>query len=254
MKLVKRLEQNLRVSMKYIRLFETFKAKRNALYKKPEYEFKEFYRAFKNYPELRDLIPSHIAQEIFNVTGDGFDGEPKWLENHVNPPSKSNEISTNDLLKIAEVRDPRFVPFIIWCRDLFETGVMEKIPIEYLRKKLSSKFKNHDWDILEKDPDYLDKCESEYNKAIEAGLNDYKLGNEKGLVQKYPGISINMAQFWTYVKESIAYFNRVQEGGGQLPCTQFILYKGNYYTIGGRRRMFWHFYNREDPTLWIMSM
>ena len=42
--------------MKYIRLFETFKAKRNALYKKPGYEFKEFYRAFKNYPELRELI------------------------------------------------------------------------------------------------------------------------------------------------------------------------------------------------------
>ena len=39
--------------MKHIKLFEAFLAKKNPNYKKPEYEFKEFYRAFKNYPELR---------------------------------------------------------------------------------------------------------------------------------------------------------------------------------------------------------
>lgn len=240
--------------MKYIKLFEAFKTKRNPVYKKPEYEFKEFYRAFKNYPELREIIPSDVDQEIFNVTEDGFDGEPKWLEKHVDPPSKSDEITTNELLRIAEERDPRFVPFIIWCDDLFETGVMEKIPIEYLRKRLTSEFKNHDWDILEEDPDYLDKCESEYNKAIEAGLDDGILSNTLGLVQKYPGININMAQFWIYIKGSIDHFNRVEESGGKLPCTQFILHRGNYYTIGGRRRMFWHFYNNVDPTVWIMDI
>lgn len=62
------------------------------------------------------------------------------------------------------------------------------------------------------------------------------------------------AQFWTYIKGSIAHFNRVEVTGGQLPCTQFILYRGKYYTVGGRRRMFWHFYNHVDPTVWVMDI
>ena len=240
--------------MKHIKLFEAFLAKRNPNYKKPEYEFKEFYRTFKKYTELRELLPNEIDQDIFDIREDGFDGEPKWLETHVDPPSKPGEITTDELLKIAEEEDQRFVPFILWCQELFERGEMEKLTLDYIRPRLSSNFKNHDWDILEKDPDYLDKCESEYNKAIEAGLDDYILGNTLGLVQKYPSITISMAQFWTYIKGSIAHFNRVEESGGQLPCTQFILYKGNYYTIGGRRRMFWHFYNHVDPTVWIMEL
>lgn len=239
--------------MRYIKLFEAFLAKRNPNYKKPEYEFKEFYRAFKNYPELRSLLPSDIDQRIFDIKADGFAGEPKWLDKHVDPPSKPDEITTDALLRIAEERDPRFVPFIIWCCDLFETGVMEKLTLDYIRTRLTSQFKNHDWAGLEKNPDLLDQCESEYNKAIEAGLNDDTLKG-LGLVQEYPDITIWKAQFWTYVKGSIAHFNRVEESGGELPCTQFILYKGNYYTIGGRRRMFWHFYNHVDPTVWIMNI
>jgi hypothetical protein len=240
--------------VKYIKLFEAFFSKRNPSYKKPEYEFKEFYRAFKKYLELRALLPSDIDQDIFNVIGDGFNKEPKWLEHHVDPPSRLEEITTDSLIKIAEEEDPRFVPFIIWCRELFEQGEMDKITLDYIRPRLRSNFKNHDWDVLEKNPDFLDRCESEYNKAIAAGLDDDTLNNTLGLVQKYPDIVINMAQFWTYVKGSIAHFNNVEESGGQLPCTQFILYNGNYYTIGGRRRMFWHFYNHVDPTVWIMEL
>ena len=239
--------------MKYIKLFESFISKRNPNYKKPEYEFKEFYRVFKGYPELRALLPSDIDQDIFNVIGDGFNKEPKWLEHHVDPPSRLEEITTDSLIKIAEEEDPRFVPFIIWCRELFEQGEMDKITLDYIRPRLRSNFKNHDWDALEKNPDFLDRCESEYNKAIAVGLDDDTLNNTLGLVQKYPDIAINMAQFWTYVRGSIAHFNKVEESGGQLPCTQFIIYNGNYYTIGGRRRMFWHFYNHIDPTVWIMN-
>ena len=237
----------------YIKLFESFISRKNPSYKKPEYEFKEFYRAFKNYPELRSLLPSDIDQKIFDIKADGFGGEPIWLEKHVDPPSKPDEITTDALLGIAEERDPRFVPFIIWCQELFERGEMEKMNLDFLRQRLTSQFKNHDWNELEKDPDFLDKCESEYNKAIEAGLNDDTL-NGLGLVQEYPDITIWRAQFWTYIKGSIAHFNRVEASGGQLPCTQFILYRGNYYTIGGRRRMFWHFYNHVDPTVWIMDI
>lgn len=239
--------------MRHLKLFESFIAKKNPNYKKPEYEFKEFYRAFKNYPELMELLPSDIDQDIFDIKADGFAGEPKWLEKHVDPPSKPDEITTDELLGIAEEEDPRFVPFILWCRELFECGEMEKIPLDYLRRGLATTFKNHDWDILEKDPHFLESCESEYNKAIEAGLNDDTLRAQQ-LVQKYPNVIIWKAQVWAhYAKRSIAHFNRVEESGGQLPCTQFILYRGNYYTIGGRRRMFWHFYNHIDPTVWIME-
>jgi len=239
--------------MRHIKLFEAFLAKKNPVYKKPEYEFKEFYRVFKYYPELRSLLPSDIDQKVFTIKADGFDGEPKWLEKHVDPPSKSDEITTEALLILAEQNDPRFIPLIIWCRELFEQGEMEKMPLDYIRPRLSSNFKNHDWDALEKNPDFLDNCQAEYNKAIELGLNDETL-NTKGLVQKYPDITINMAQFWIYIKGSIAHFNRVEASGGELPCTQFILYRGNYYTVGGRRRMFWHFYNHVDPTVWVIGI
>ena len=240
--------------MKHIKLFEDFKDKKNPSYKKPEYEFKEFYRVFKNYPELRSLLPTDIDQKVFDIKASGFQGEPKWLEKHLDPPSKSDEITTEDLLIIAEQNDPRFIPLIIWCRELFEQGEMEKMPLDYIRPRLSADFKNHDWAELEKNPDLLDQCEKEYNKAIDVGLDDDILNNTVGLVQEYPDITIWMAQFWTYVKGSIAHFNRVEASGGELPCTQFILYRGKYYTVGGRRRMFWHFYNHVDPTVWVMKM
>jgi hypothetical protein len=240
--------------MKHIQLFESFSSKKNPKYKKPEYEFKEFYRVFKNHKELRSLLPEDIDQKIFGIKEDGFGGEPKWLEKHVDPPSKPDEITTEKLIEIAEKKDPRFVPFIIWCQDLFEEGNMDKMTLDYMTPKLDSKFKNHDWDILKKDPNYLDSCEAEYKKAIAAGLNDDILGKEKGLVRKYPDVIINRAQFWTYIKGSITHFNRVEGNGGQLPCTQFILYDGKYYTVGGRRRMFWHFYNQVDPTVWVMDI
>jgi hypothetical protein len=183
-------------NMKHIKLFESFIGNLNPGYKKPEYEFKEFYRVFKSYPELMNMLPPGIDREIFKIKAGGFDGEPEWLEKHVDPPSRSDEITTDDLLIIAEKEDPRFIPFIIWCRELFESGKMEKIALDYMRSRLTSDFKNHDWNALEKDPDFLDSCESEYNKAIEAGLDDDMLTGATGLVQRYPDIVINRAQFW----------------------------------------------------------
>jgi len=172
----------------------------------------------------------------------------------VDPPSQPHQITTDELLGEAEKEEPEFVPFILWCRELFDGGEMEKLTLDFIRPKITTNFKNHDWGPLEEDPNYLDSCEEEYNKAIEAGLDDETLNNTKGLVQKYPNIKIPKAQSWTYFKGSIAHFNRVEASGGELPCTQFILHGGNYYTIGGRRRMFWHFYNHVDPTVWIMEL
>ena len=240
--------------MKYIKLFESFITKKNPTYKEPEYEFKEFYRAFKSYPKLRSILPSDIDQEIFKIKSDGFAGEPKWLEKHVDPPSKPDEIPTEELLEIAGDEDPRFIPLIIFCKELLESGKMKKINLEDMRQRLTTNFKGHDWAILKKDPNYLDSCETEYNKAIDAGLTDKILTSTTGLVQQYPDINIPHAQAWTYLGGSIEHFNKVEKSGGQLPCTQFILYKGNYYTIGGRRRMFWHFYNNIDPTVWLMDI
>ena len=237
--------------MKHIKLFETFSEKKPQ-YKKPEYEFKEFYRVFKNHNKLRPMLPSNIDQKIFDVMGGGFDNEPKWIENHFDPPNRSGEIGTDELIEIAKGEDPRFVPFIIWCRDLFERGKMEKIGLDWIRPRLTTKFKNHDWSVLQDAPDYLDSCKTEYKKAIAAGIGSDAITKTLGLVQKYPNIKISQAQFWSYIKGSIAHFDKVEKSGGQLPCTQFILYKGNYYTVGGRRRMFWHFYNDVDPTVWMM--
>lgn len=239
--------------MKHIELFESFIGGKSPKYKKPEFEFKEFYRAFKNFEELRELLPKDIDEGIFEVEGSGYDKEPEWIDAHVDPPSREGEIGTEELISIAKKEDPRFVPFIEWCYDLFESGKMEKMKLEFIRQGISSRFKNHDWDILEKDPDFLKNCEGEFKKAIEAGLDDDTLNNTLGLVKKYPHIRISNAQFWTYIKGSINHFNRTEKSGGELPCTQFILFKGNYYTIGGRRRMFWHFYNKIDPTVWIMK-
>ena len=236
----------------FSQLFESISTPR---YKRPEFEFKEFYRAFKNNPPLREMLPNDIDQEIFNVRGQGFKGEPKWLEKHLDPPGNSGEyFGTPELVEIAEKKDPRFVPFILYCQDLLESGKMEKISLEELRSGLRTKFKNHEWDDLEKDPDLLDKCKKEYEKAIEAGLDDVSL-NKKGLVQKYPEIDIPKAMYWSgYFKGSIDYFDSVADSGGELPVTQFILHNGIYYTIGGRRRMFWHFYHKLNPTVWVIDL
>jgi hypothetical protein len=238
--------------MKHIKLFEAFTGN-SPIYKTPEYEFKEFYRAFKNFPEIRDILPATVDQKVFQIKGDGFGGEPAWLEAHVDPPSRAEEINTKELIEIAKNKDPRFVPLIQFCQQLFESGKMEKMSLNFMASKLSTVFKNHDWNIMEKSPDYLTRCESEYEKALAVGLDDKKITGTLGLVKKYPQINIPQAQFWTYIKGSIAHFDHTVSAGKEIPCTQFILHNGKYYTIGGRRRMFWHFFNKIDPTVWIMK-
>lgn len=245
-----------------IRESEVKKAMKSPNYKKPEFEFKEFYRAFKNNPSLQELLPKDIDRKIFKIEGDGFEGEPKWIELHLDPPSKQKSedgsegiqlIGTQDFLKVAEKEDERFVPFIKYCENLFNNGKMEELKLDFIVSNMDN-FKSHDWHDIKKNPKYLDECAEEYNKAINAGLNDVSL-NQKGLVQKYPDIKISYAQAWAgYFKDSINYFNSVAEKGGELPCTQFILHGGTYYTIGGRRRMFWHFYNNLNPKVWLIKI
>ena len=240
--------------MKHIKLFEAFlfESSNRPRYRKPEYEFKEFYRAFRNYPELREILPDDINEEIFNVKGTGFDGEPEWIDTHCDPPSKPGEIATPELIQLAEAEDPRFIPLIEFCQDLFESGQMEALPLSEITPNLESKFKNHEWHEIQKNPDFLKDCEKEYMKLKKLGLKDEEI-DQKGLVQRFPSVNIPKVHFWyLYAKDSIGYFDSVLEKGGEIPCTQFILHNGIYYTIGGRRRMFWHLYNGFDPTVWVI--
>ena len=66
----------------FSQLFESISRPR---YKKPEFEIKEFYRAFKKNLPLREMLPDDIDQGIFKVRGRGFEGEPKWMEKHLEP-------------------------------------------------------------------------------------------------------------------------------------------------------------------------
>lgn len=242
----------MKVIKTFFQFFESIKNTSNRpLYKKPEYEFKEFYKAFKNNDSLREILPENIDNDIFLIEGSGFQGEPIWIDYHVDPPSRKDEIGTSELIEVAKEEDPRFIPFIKYCQELFENGKMKELSLDYIIPNLDDKFKNHDWDVVKENPEYLNDCESEYKKALSAGIKDL---NQTGLVKKYPNIKINLAQFWDlYAKNSINYFDSVVNKGGRIPCTQFILYKGIYYTIGGRRRMFWHFLNKMNPTVWVIS-
>jgi hypothetical protein len=240
---------------------QTKKVRKSPKYKKPEFEFKEFYRAFKNNPSLQELLPKDIDKKIFSIEGGGFEGEPKWIELHLDPPSKQKGedgvevqlIGTKDFLEVAKKEDERFIPFIKFTEKLFNSGSIKEIKLDYILSNMDN-FKSHDWHELKENPNYLDECEAEYNKAIGAGLNSKSL-NKKGLVKKYPDIKINYAQSWSgYFKNSIDYFNSVADGGGELPCTQFITHDDIYYTIGGRRRMFWHFYNNLNPKVWLIKI
>lgn len=239
--------------MRHIKLFEAFlvESTNRPSYRKPEYEFKEFYRAFRKNPELREILPDDIDDEIFNVEGTGFEGEPEWIGTHCDPPSKPEEITTQDLIELAEFEDPRFIPLIEFCQDLFESGQMKQLGLSEITPNLETKFKNHEWHEIQKNPDHLKDCKKEYLKLKKLGLKDYEM-TQKGLVQRFPSVNISKAQFWLYAKDSIGYFDSVLGKGEEIPCTQFILHNGIYYTIGGRRRMFWHFYNEFDPTVWVI--
>jgi len=235
-------------------------------YKKPEFEFKEFYRAFKNNPSLRKLLPKEIDRKIFKIKGDGFEGEPKWIGLHLDPPSKQKSedgaeiqlIGTKEFLELAKKEDERFIPFIKYTEKLFNNGSIEEIKLDYITKNMDN-FKSHDWHELKKNPNYLDECEKAYQKASSVGLNDASL-KQTQLVKKYPEAKMNNSEFgnaqaWSgYFKDSINYFNSVADGGGELPCTQFIVHDDIYYTIGGRRRMFWHFYNNLNPKVWLINI
>jgi hypothetical protein len=236
-------------------------------YKKPEFEFKEFYRAFKKNPSLRELLPKDIDRKIFKIKGDGFDGEPKWIGLHLDPPSKQKSedgseeiqlIGTQDFLKVAEKEDKRFVPFIKYCENLFNNGVMEELKLDFIIQNMDN-FKSHDWHEIKKNPKYLDQLEQAFQKASKAGLDSVSL-NQTQLVKRYPEAKMSVEEFgdaqsWAgYFKDSINYFNSVAKEGGELPCTQFIVHDDIYYTIGGRRRMFWHFYNNLNPKVWLIKI
>ena len=235
-------------------------------YKKPEFEFKEFYRAFKNNPSLQESLPKDIDKKIFSIEGDGFEGEPKWIAMHLDPPSKQKTedgkdeiqlIGTKEFLELAEKEDKTFIPFIKFTEKLFNSGSIEEIKLDFILSNMDN-FKSHDWHELKKNPNYLDECEKAYQKSLEAGLDDVSLKQTK-LVKKYPEAKMSTSEFsgaqaWSgYFKDSINYFNSVANKGGELPCTQFIAKDDIYYTIGGRRRMFWHFYNNMNPKVWLIN-
>ena len=229
--------------MIYLKTFsQLFESVTNPKYREPEFEIKEFYRVFKKYPELRAALPEEVDPEIFTRVGDGFDGEPSWLD-------------SRDAVLQADTKDPAFIPFIRFCEELFKSGGMEKIPLADLYSGLNTRFKNHDWSAIAKDPDLLTKCKEAYDRALEAGVTHGQLTQEKGLVQKYPDLKIKEAIVWAgYFKDSIDYFDKVAETGTPLPVTSFIEWNGDYYTVGGRRRVFWHFYHKLSPTVWVHQL
>ena len=185
---------------------------------------------------------------------------------HLDPPSKQKTedgkdeiqfIGTKEFLELAEKEDKTFIPFIKFTEKLFNSGSIEEIKLDFILSNMDN-FKSHDWHELKKNPNYLDECEKAYQKSLEAGLDDVSLKQTK-LVKKYPEAKMSTSEFsgaqaWSgYFKDSINYFNSVANKGGELPCTQFIAKDDIYYTIGGRRRMFWHFYNNMNPKVWLIN-
>ena len=242
--------------MKHLKLFEDF-SRKTPRYRKPEFELKELYRTLKKLYKggMKGVLPKNIDPGIFDIYDpEGFEGEPKWLELHLDPPSgKDEKIGTEDLKEyiIENDLDERFLPFIDYCQSLFESGRPEKITVDFVRRN-SDKFKKSGFDEVLKDPKFPAEAKREYEKAKEAGIQDL---HQKGLQDKFPDINIGLAQWWNgYAADSFGFFDSSLAAGKEIPMTQFLKVGDDYYTIGGRRRMNWHILNGMDPTVWVVDL
>jgi len=227
-------------------------------YRLPEFEFKEFYRVFKNFPELQKMLPKEIDRKIFKIKADGFEGEPSWFFQHLDPPGAGShegggKFDTVELLKKAMKEDPRFIPFIEYTQKLFKGGNNTKMGYDEVVSGLDNKFLNHDWHDIKKDPDFLTKGKeaAEQFKKVAPGESM----NQTGLVKRFPDIDIPNGIAWdTYFGGTMNYLDKTVKAGIPLPTTQFIVKGGKYYTVGGRRRMFWHFLHKLDPTVYLINL
>ena len=153
----------------------------------------------------------------------------------------------------AFVYEFRFIPFIEYTQKLFKGGYNTKMGYDEIVSGLDTKFLNHDWSVIKKDPDFLTKAKEAAEQFKKAAPGESL--KQKKLVQRFPDINIQDAQFWDgYAGGSINYFNKAVKAGIPLPTTQFIVKGGKYYTVGGRRRMFWHFFHKLDPTVYLINI
>ena len=245
-----------------IMLFEEY-SRGEISYKKPEFEFKEFFRIFKR-PELKKLLPKEIDKTIFSdkVSGGssgsagssgssgsaGFQGEPKSFELHLDPPY-GDMLDTNEFVSLLKTEKlEKYIPFLRWCQKLFKGGKMQEIPLDFIKKNMD-KFPNSDFEFLVKDPDYLDSSKRAWQDSKKRGINVF----QKGVIKKFP--DVQKAAFWGgYAGPSISRFDMMKKKGEKLPTTQMLKVGDKYHMIGGRRRMLWHIKNGIDPKIWVVEL
>lgn len=139
------------------------------------------------------------------------------------------------------------IPLVLFCKELFSTGRVTKIPLKYIRENFD-KFPHSDLELIVKNPHFIKKSKEAHLLAKKRGIDLYK----RGIIKKFP--LLPQAQWWNYAKSSIEHFDSMYREEGRIPRPQMLKVGDKYYMICGRRRMNWHFYKGIDPEVWVIEM
>lgn len=214
-----------------------------------EFEVKEMFRIFN---DLKDELPNEfiiggekfmIDKSIFGEKGKAGDWEPRDFEEQVEDisgrhtnPSISKKTTSDDLLKMetyklnnGKVVDAKpYYDFIKLCRKLFWTG--QKIQLDESGvKKLADGSKSIGRGNFQ---EFLKDDERKHILEVE---KTGKIPNE-------------------YLRHSFEAFDRKIKNGEEMPLSSALEINGNWYIIGGNRRMTYYVVSGINPVIWLVKL
>ena len=215
-----------------------------------EFEVKEMFRVFN---DLRDELPNEfiiegekfiIDKSIFGEKGKAMDWEPLDFEEQVEDssgthtnPSVSKKTTSDDLLKMKtyklnngkEVDAKPYYDFIRFCRKLFWTNGHKEQLDQLEIKKLADGSKSIGRG------DFQDFLKDDERKHILEVEKNGKIPNE-------------------YLRYSFEAFDKKIKNGEEMPLSSALEINGNWYIIGGNRRMTYYVVSGIDPVIWLVKL
>jgi len=233
--------------MKYLKIYEEFVPTDTKVnFVKPAFEIKEFWRIFKEFPE--------VAKQL-GFDSELFKEEPELFERHEDPVF-DDKLSTKELMKKV---DKKYIPFIEKCQQLLNSGKLEKFDISKIQKIAtdSNSVERGDFSEFLKEKDFLESRKNAYDEVMQI----LKKNNETniyqtGLISKYPELKgiLQKAQSYLYYKNSWDKFDEKIEKGESIQASSILVINGKYIILGGNRRMAYYIVSKINPMIWVVNV
>lgn len=241
--------------MKHLKIYEEFVSPNTKVnFVKPAFEIKEFWRIFKEFPE--------VAKQL-GFDSELFKEEPELFEDHEYPVF-DYKLSTKELMKKV---DKKYIPFIKKCQELFNTGKLVQFDISKIQKIAtdSNSIGRGDFSNFLKQKNFAEVGKKVYAQVIQIlkknnltfNLPNLETGMyDDDLISKYPELEgiFQKAQSYLYYKNSWDKFDEKIEKGEPIQASSILVINGKYLILGGNRRMAYYIVSKINPMIWVINV